>query len=288
MILSASRRTDIPAFYTDWFFNRIKEGYALSPNAKNPAHPWKIDLRRENLDCIVFWTKNPEPMLQRIHELERTRIPYLFQFTVTPYGTDIEPSVPSKDHVVEVFQELSKWIGPNRVIWRYDPILFTPHHDLDHHKRQFDQLAEKLGPYTQRCVTSIYDPYKKSESNLRGLEARIPWKHEVDELLSHMVSTASAWGVSVESCAEDLNPDLGVNPGKCIDPDLIQEITGKRISTRKDSFQRSACGCVASYDIGRYESCPHGCRYCYANQVAQHAAENHTRHDPHSPFLCGA
>lgn len=170
MILSASRRTDIPNYYSDWFLNRIREGFLYVRNPMNPRQVSRIELSPELVDCIVFWTKNPEPMLKRLGELDT--YPYYFQFTLTGYGQDIEPGVPDKRKIViPTFQQLSTSIGLNRVIWRYDPILFTPMYTPEYHLRAFSYIAEALKGFTNRCVISFVDRYAKNSKNLKQLGA---------------------------------------------------------------------------------------------------------------------
>lgn len=162
MILSVSRRTDIPAFYSSWFFNRIKEGFVYVRNPMNMHRVSKIMLTPQQIDCIVFWSKNPKPMIGRLHELEA--YDYYFQFTINPYDTLLEKYVPKKRKVIDTFRALSDIIGPHRVIWRYDPILFTDSIGLNYHREYFAKLAKLLAGYTNRCAISFIDNYKKKLS----------------------------------------------------------------------------------------------------------------------------
>ena len=168
MILSVSRRTDIPSFYSDWFFNRLKEGFLYVRNPMNPQQVSRIDLSPELVDCIVFWTKNPEPMLERLNELEGYN--YYFQFTLTGYGRDIEMNVPHKKNVMlPVFQRLSDKIGSKKVIWRYDPIMFNNTYTPEYHVKAFEQIASALNGYTKRCIISFVDTYTKNKKAMKEL-----------------------------------------------------------------------------------------------------------------------
>ena len=158
MILSVSRRTDIPAFYSEWFFNRIKEGYVCVRNPMNIHQISKIALTPNLIDCIVFWSKNPYPMLSRLDELKDYM--YYFQFTINPYDTVLEQQVPGKKHVIETFKRLSDLISPDRVIWRYDPIILTDTISVDYHIKYFEELAKRLHTYTKTCIISFLDLYK--------------------------------------------------------------------------------------------------------------------------------
>ncbi len=286
MILSVSRRTDIPAFYSEWFFNRIREGFVCVRNPMNIHQISKIILTPQLVDCIVFWTKNPKPMLSRLRELNLYN--YYFQFTINPYDTLLEKCVPRKHNVINTFKELSDVIGPNRVIWRYDPILLTDNIDIDYHKRYFARLIDILHDYTNRCVVSFVDNYKKTERNLKGVFARELTDDEVFDISSYIADTAVKYGVQIQTCAEryDLHR-YGIVSGKCIDDILISEIASQAIVVKKDKYQRTECGCVTSVDIGEYNTCRHNCLYCYANFNSNKVSERYGLHDPNSPLLIG-
>lgn len=172
MILSVSRRTDIPNYYPEWFFNRIKEGFVYVRNPMNPRQISRIDISPDVVDCIVFWTKNPEPMLERLNELSDYR--YYFQFTLTGYGRDIEPGIPhKKEKMIPVFKDLADRIGKQRVIWRYDPIMFTSTYTPEYHLKAFEQIASALNGYTEKCVISFVDFYSKNKRNLEAWRRQI-------------------------------------------------------------------------------------------------------------------
>jgi len=286
MIISASRRTDTPAFYSEWFLNRIREGYLMVRNPMNIHQVSKISLSPENVDCIVFWTKNPKPMLDKLSELNNYK--YYFQFTLTSYDKSIEPNVPEKKYLINTFRELSNLIGKEKVIWRYDPILTTDKFNVDYHIKWFEVLAKKLSGYTQRCVISFIDLYKKTERNLKGINL-VPISIEtMHEIACNFSLIASRYNISIETCSEDIDfSKYNIKHGKCIDDELISRITGKRLISRKDPNQRSACGCIKAIDIGAYDTCKHNCIYCYANINRDVVMKNTQLHNVKSPLLYG-
>ena len=285
MIVSASRRTDIPAFYSDWFFNRIKEGFVYVKNPMNAHQISNIPLTPELVDCIVFWTKDPEPMIPRLSEIGQ--IPYYFQFTLTGYGTDIEPYVPAKKHIIEVFQHLSDIVGSHRVIWRFDPLLFNEKYTPEYHLRAFGQIAHALAGYTEKCVISFVDTYEKNKKSLQQMGLRNP-DDQLETFLDALVQEATANHMIVATCAEviDLNKH-GIIHNSCIDKALIENIIGCKLDIKKDKTQRPECGCVESIDIGAYNTCTHGCKYCYANYSITSVIKSSQVYDPKSPLLCG-
>lgn len=309
MILSVSRRTDIPNYYSDWFYNRIKEGFLYVKNPMNPHQVSRIALSPDLVDCIVFWTKNPEPMFARLHELDDYA--YYFQFTLTGYGRDMEPNVPhKKNHMIPVFQRLSDRIGSSRVVWRYDPILFNDIYTEDYHIRAFEQIAEALSGYTKRCVISFVDAYAKNRAVLKALGVRrnvlCGWdisdnqaENEsckvsgdgmdgLKKFAGRLGSIARRNGMEIASCAEELDlADCGIGHSSCIDRTFIEEITGYAIEAYKDKNQRAACGCVESIEVGAYHTCPNGCKYCYANVSQEQVRKNYMAFDADSPLLCG-
>ena len=286
MILSVSRRTDIPAFYSDWFFNRLTEGFVYVRNPMNIHQVSKIVLSPDVIDCIVFWSKNPRPMLSRLDELKEYM--YYFQFTINAYDKGFEAGVPRKEGVINTFKELSEKIGPKRVIWRYDPILLTDKMDKSYHYRYFEKIAKRLEGYTNTCVISFVDLYKKTQQNLKDTTAREPSFKEMLEMAAQLFVIANKYGITVQTCAEEIALEtVGVKHGKCIDNALIEDLLGVKLIVSKDPNQRKECGCVQSIDIGEYNTCAHGCKYCYANFKDGVVAKNRAAHNPHSPLLVG-
>ena len=287
MIISCSRRTDIPALYADWLFTRVREGYACVRNPMNHLQVSKIRLTPDVADGFVFWTKNPAPMLSRLNELRDYA--YYFQFTLTPYGKDIEPNLPVKIKLLSTFHRLSDQVGPRRVIWRYDPILVNGNWTVDTHLRTFEMMARLLEGATHKVVISFLDTdYSNVRRNAELLKAQPLTAREKLSMAGKMNQIARACGMEMSACAEDLDLSVcGVAPAHCIDGDLFETLLNCRMDLQKDKAQRPACGCVQSADIGMYNSCSNACHYCYANYNAAEIAQNRRRHDPASPLLFG-
>lgn len=225
-------------------------------------------------------------MIGRLHELEA--YDYYFQFTINPYDTLLEKYVPKKRKVIDTFRALSDIIGPHRVIWRYDPILFTDSIGLNYHREYFAKLAKLLAGYTNRCAISFIDNYKKNYRNLKNTSARELTEEEVLNISRYLAKTASEYHIQVQTCAEkyDLRR-FGIIAGKCIDDRLISEIAGQAIRASKDKYQRAECGCISGIDIGEYNTCCHNCCYCYANFSREKVTERSKLHDSDSPLLIG-
>ena len=282
MIISASRRTDIPACYSDWFLNRMEAGFVCTRNPMNPRQVSRISLSADVVDGIVFWTKNPTPMLDRLHLL--TDYPFYFQFTLNAYGTDLEPGIPSKnDVVIPAFQKLSRMIGPERIIWRYDPIILTDKYTAQYHVHYFGELARRLSGSTCKCVISFVDLYRHLGRQFLPLG-----NGEIYELAGRFSNIANRYGLKLETCAEAIDLSrFGISRGHCIDGALLEKIIGQPLSLVKDTNQREECGCMTSIDIGMYDSCTNGCKYCYANHSPANLRRNVRLHDPTAPLLYG-
>ncbi|MEA5040720.1 MAG: DUF1848 domain-containing protein [Clostridiaceae bacterium] len=287
MIISASRRTDIPAFYSDWFFNRLREGYVLVRNPMNPHQIGRVDLMPETVDGIVFWTKNPLPMLDKLYLLREYS--FYFQFTVTSYGIDVEPAVPSKNKaMIPAFCRLSEQLGPERVIWRYDPIFLTPKYSAEYHAEYFEKMARRLAGYTCRCTISFLDYYRGTARRLAGLSPLPFSEAEQRKLGGLLAEICRSYGLEVDACAEMQDfRDLGIGRARCIDAGLLGRLRGRPLQIPKDKNQRPECGCAASVDIGAYDTCRSGCLYCYAHHSDLALQRNCASHDPMSPLLVG-
>ena len=287
MIISASRRTDIPTYYTEWFFNRLREGYVLVRNPMNARQISRISLSPEAVDGIVFWTKNPVPMLSRLGELEP--YPYYFQFTLTAYGRDVEPNLPGKNGVlIPAFQELSRMAGRERVVWRYDPIFLSDRYTVEYHCRYFRVLAAKLGEYTEKCTASFLDFYRSTARNMRSLRIREMTAAQQREMMGRFSEIAGEYGLYIDTCSEAISlEDLGISHASCVDRERLERIGGYRLKAGRDRNQRKECGCAASVDIGAYDTCGNGCLYCYATDSPPRAAERVRAHRPDSPILFG-
>ena len=288
MILSVSRRTDIPNYYSEWFYNRIKDGYLYVKNPMNAHQVSKIDITPEVVDCIVFWTKNPEPMFDRLDEL--ASYDYYFQFTLTGDGKDMECNVPHKrEKMIPVFQKLSQKIGKQKVIWRYDPIIFTKKYTPEYHLKAFEQIAAALKGYTEKCVISFVDVYAKNKKNMETIDSYEVNKDELLEFAKKIAIIAKENGMAIGSCAESIDLDAcGIEHNCCIDRTLIENIIGCKLKVDKDKNQRQECGCMESVEIGTYNTCKNGCQYCYANYSTESVIKNCKKYDPESPILCGS
>ncbi len=291
MIISASRRTDIPAFYAEWFMRRVRAGYCEVPNPMNPRQVARISLVPEDVDAIVFWTRSPAPLLPRLAELDALGLHYYFQFTLCGYGSPIEQKNPSVANAIDAFKRLSSRIGPQRVIWRYDPLVFSEVTTVNFHLKNFENLAAALKGFTDRCVVSVWDNYRKLTRRLealsaQGLHLRQPGEGELDSLMPCLVELCRGNGMEIVSCAEEIDLErYGVKRGKCVDDELIRRLFGIEVSPKKDGAQRSACACVQSRDIGMYDTCRFGCSYCYATTSFPAADANHQKHDRDSASL---
>lgn len=288
MIISASRRTDIPAFYSTWFLNRFKEQYVL---VRNPFHAKmisRISLEPEVVDCIVFWTKNPAPLLEQLDELQDYK--YYFQFTLNPYGKELENHLPALAKRIETFKRLAEKVGREKVIWRYDPILTNETYTVRFHQEKFAELAEALKDHTEKCMLGFIDHYRHIRPTTDKFHIYPLSPQEIEEMAVSFRSTINTYPpIDLETCTikVDLSA-LGIPAGLCVDNKLIEKITGYPITARKDKNQRNICNCVESIDIGAYETCLNGCIYCYAIQGSHTTALNHSAyHDKMSPLLVG-
>jgi hypothetical protein len=293
VIISASRRTDIPAFYAEWLINRLQAGFCTVPNPFNRTQVTRVSLLPSDVDVIVFWTRNPRPLMRHLSEIDGLGIPYYFQFTVLGLPRELEPKAPPLETALRTFRELAERLGPKRVIWRYDPIIFSEKTPAEYHTEQFTAIARVLAGFTQRVVVSIVDRYRKTERRMNALQDSGVGVTECPpgtftDLMRHLAATAAGNQMDIVSCAEEVGlTSYGIRPGRCIDHELIKQAFGGEVSAAKDPSQRRACGCVLSRDIGMYDSCLFGCQYCYATGSFPRARENYRRHDPRSPSLIG-
>jgi len=298
MIISASRRTDIPAFYSDWFMNRVREGFFYRVNPFNANQVSGFSLKPEHVDAICFWTKNPQPLMQHLDELDQLGLNYYFQFTLNSYDKKFEPNVPPVEQRIETFQRLAEKIGSKRVVWRYDPVILTSATTVDWHLEQIETIASQLESATQRLVFSFYDFYGKGRGRLHvalentGIVLEDITRHENRSQLEAIVrgfkATADRHQLDIFTCSEDFDLAAhGIEHGACIDGKLIQQLFGGEPSTKKDKNQRQACGCVESVDMGIYNTCQFRCSYCYANFNEGVIDKNRSKHDVNDPAMLG-
>jgi DNA repair photolyase len=286
MIISASRRTDIPSYYSEWFLNRIKEKSVYVRNPMNMRQISKISLEPDVVDCIVFWTKNPKPLLDKLQLLKEYF--YYFQFTLNPYAQEIEPKLPCKNEIIDTFKKLSDKIGLEKVIWRYDPILINKKYSLTYHIDNFGKLFGILNGYTEKVIFSFIDFYKRITNNIKLINANEITTEEKNIIAEKFSQIAKRNNFSIDTCAEDIDlSKYGIAHARCIDDRLIAKITGSNFTAEEDKNQRLECGCVKSADIGEYSSCSNGCIYCYANYSQALVKENIKKHNCLSPLLIG-
>lgn len=281
MILSLSRRTDIPAFYTEWFVNRLKEGYAYYKNPFDRNQLYKVNLNKENIDLIVFWTKNPSNFLKYIDFFDDYN--YYFQFTLTSYGQDIEKNLPKKKKIIENFIILSNKIGKERVVWRYDPIIITDYYTQDYHYKYFDKLCEKLSNYCNYVTISFLDFYKNTNNNCNHLKIKKLSLTEKENIALTLRAIGNKYNLKLKICSQDISKEI--EKASCIDKNLIKSIFGLSFNLPLDKNQRKGCSCLKSIDLGVYSSCANFCSYCYANKSEVEVRNNITKYNPSSPIL---
>lgn len=294
MIISASRRTDIPAYYSQWLMNRIRTGYCLVPNPFNKQQIARVSLSPCDVDAFVFWTRDARPMMKHLAELDRMGYRYLFLVTVVDYPRAIGPGDLPVGLATSMFRQLADVIGSERVVWRYDPLIFSNVTDVDFHLARFSSLAHALHGSTKRVIVSgltIYAKNMRSIAELAKAGVAVQPKETLslsdqERLLQGMLNIAKDHGLELVSCAETMDWwRFGVKPGRCIDNELIQRLFKIEVASRKDPGQRPACRCVISRDIGVYNTCIRGCPYCYAVSDPAEARRNFNRHDPAGPSL---
>ena len=286
MIIHTGMRTDIPAFYSEWFLNRLKAGYVLVRNPYNPNQVTRYRLSPDVVDLIAFCTKNPAPMLPHMDALK----PYgqYWFVTITPYGTDIEPHVPCKENMMEDFQKLSELVGVDSIGWRYDPIFLDEKHSVAWHISEFETMARTRAGYTKTCVISFIDLYKKVERNFP--EARTVSQKDRLAIGKELIQIAGQYGMTVKPCAEGSElAAYGADCSGCMTVETFETALHASLDVPKknQNVKNRQCGCMLTADIGAYDTCGHLCRYCYANSNAALVRENRRKHDPNSPFLIG-
>lgn len=284
MIISASRRTDIPCYYSEWFINRLKAGYVLTRNPMNHSQVSRVSLSKDVVDCIVFWTKDATNIIDKLKDIDKLGYKYCFQYTITPYGLDLEQNLRPKDQIIDNFKYLSSLLGKQRMLWRYDPIIVNEKYTVDYHKEYFEKICERLSPYTERVIISFVDLYSKIR--LKGIQ-EIPTE-KIEALAEAVGATAQKYDLMVQSCCEiyDLTK-FGIHRGGCIDLSFIEKVCSYSLNLKTDKGQRKNCNCIESIDIGAYNTCLNGCLYCYANFSEETVKENYKSHNSSAEFLLG-
>lgn len=286
MIINTGARTDTVQWYTPWLLKRFEEGYAL---ARNPLFPNKVtryELDPALVDVVEFCSKNYAPLLPHLHKIT-DRFNTHFQYTITAYGPDIEPRVPSIDDSVETLYDLEKVVGARRICWRYDPVLLTRDYSIERHFETFDYLCSRLAGHVDRCIFSFVEIYRKLEFNMP--ELTVMSIDDMDRIAAGLGRIAAARDIPLQTCGTDVDwSRYGILPSGCMTLSMLGNANGIVFKPRKHKGQRSGCHCMESRDIGAYDSCPNGCRYCYANKSPERALKNFCEeHDPDSPLLLG-
>lgn len=279
MILNVSSRTDIIAFYEKWLIKRVEAGFV---DVRNPFNPKLVNrINFSDVDLILFCTKNPIPIL---NDLNKIKIPYLFQITITPYKRDIEPNVPSKKEVIEAVKKISQAIGKENVFVRYDPIFLSEKYNIDYHIKAFKKLCMLLNGYVETIIVSFLDEYKNVLKNKNVLQYRKFTEEDYKIIGKNFSKIAKLNNMKVQTCFEDRNlTEYGFTKGECLSHELAYRLTGKKYK----SWKARKCNCVEMVDIGVYNSCKHFCKYCYANYDEKIVNNNFKNHDVNSSLLIG-
>lgn len=282
MILFVSGRTDIPAFYSNWFINRVKAGFV---DVRNPFNQKLVSrIYFSDVDLIMFCSKNPLPM---INKLDILKVPVLFHVTITSYGKDVEPNIPDKRLIIEGVKKLSLVLGIDNVAVRYDPIFLSDKYNVDYHIKAFDKLCKNLNGYVNKIIVSFMDEYKNVRSNKNILKYRAFTREDYKKIGEAFSKSAMDNGMSVQTCFEDEDlTQYGFVKGECLSHELAYILTGKKFKSSNVRKERK-CECVQMVDIGDYNSCMHMCKYCYANYDEKAVSSNFERHDDNSSLLIG-
>jgi DNA repair photolyase len=279
MILNVSGRTDIVAFYTEWFMNRYKEGFV---DVRNPFNPKLISrINFSNVDAILFCTKNPKPIIKYLKEIEK---PILFHVTLTPYNKDIEPNVSNKKEIIESIKELSSILGIDNLYIRYDPIFISEKYNIEYHLKAFNKMCTLLDGYVKQIIVSFIDNYKNVKRNERYLKFRDFTEDDYKIIGEKFSQIAKQHNMTIQTCFEDRNlSEYGFKIGECFSHQLSFKLTGKTYK----NWKARKCNCVQMVDIGYYNSCKHFCKYCYANYDEKIVNKNCSKHNPKSSLLIG-
>ena len=289
-IVSVSRRTDIPAFYGDWFINRLKDGFAGYVNPFG-GQKYIVPLKPEDVTCFVFWSKNYKPFIDKLKIIEEMGYKFYFNYTITGLPDIFECNLVERETAIESLKDLSNLYSPRHINWRYDPIIITDSTDLEFHIKNFDNIASKLEGYVERCYFSFalqYGKVKRSfdkfqnENNVIITDPDINFKNEVANELANI---ADKYGIKMLTCCNDTLLSQKIGKAHCVDGNIIEELFYKNGFKHGGKPTRKDCGCTDSVDVGAYDTCPHGCVYCYANMNKTIAETRFQNHDANSVFL---
>ena len=285
MIVNVGGRTDIVNYYSQWLMNRIKEGFAYSRNPLFPKNVSKISLNPKDVDCLMFCSKNYKPILKYMKEInEKYRI--ICHYTITAYGKDVEPYVPVINESIKNLIELSKIVGKEKVLWRYDPILLTEKYTVEKHLETFEYMAKQIAPYVQRAIFSFVEMYKKLDYNMPEI---IDFTEEDKiKILKGIGEISKKYNLYIQTCGTDENyEEYGIHVSGCTTSEILEQANSVKYKNVKAKPMRKGCHCIPSRDIGAYDTCLNGCKYCYANKRPDLAKENVKLHDKNSPLLLG-
>ena len=285
MIINVGGRTDIVNYYTPWLLNRLEEGYAYSRNPFARENVYKLSLKSEDVDCLLFCSKNYQPILKHIGDIDE-KYNILCNYTITAYGKDIEPKVPSINQSIKTLKRLSDIVGSNKILWRYDPILLTEKYTVEKHLETFEYMAEKISPLVYRCIFSFVDMYKKVEENMPEI---IPFTDEDKvKLLKGIGEISKKYNLYTQTCATNENYEkYGIHAAGCTTREILEQAHNVVYKNVKGTGIRENCQCIPSRDIGAYNSCLSECKYCYANRKPDIPKKVIKMHDEKSPLLLG-
>lgn len=285
MIINTGSRTDTVQYYTKWLLKRFEEGFVYSRNPLFPSKVTRYELNPETVDCVVFCSKNYEPILPYIKEITEKFNTY-FHYTITAYGKDIEPNVPSIDKSIETLIKLSEIVGKQRIAWRYDPILLSEKYTKDVHRETFTYMTKELSPHIDRCIFSFVEMYKKLRTNMP--EILLLTEDDKIEIAKNTGEIAKKYNMVVQTCATGENfEQFGILQSGCMTSEILGKANNIKFKKLRHAGNRKGCNCMESRNIGDYDTCPNGCKYCYANQNPLIAKENFKKHNPDSPLILG-
>ena len=285
MILNTGARTDTVQYFTPWLLNRFREGYVYTRNPLFPHKVTRYELSPDKIDAVLFCSKNYAPILPRLREISDKYRTY-FHYTITAYGKDVEPGVPPIRESISTLKMLEKIVGREKIAWRYDPVLLTKEYTVERHLGTFAEMAEQLAPHIGRCIFSFVEMYKKLQYNMPDL---IPLTAEdIGRLAEGMGKIAEKYGIYLQTCGTNADfSRYGIHSSGCATLAILGKANGCEFKNVRHRGMREGCRCIESRDIGAYDTCLNGCKYCYANQSPEAARKNHRLHDPDSPLLLG-
>ena len=285
MIINVGGRTDIVNYYSEWLLKRFEQGFVYSRNPFYPNYVYKYNLNPEVVDCVIFCSKNYKPIIENLHKIS-DKYNVFCHYTITAYGKDIEPNVPDINESIKILKELYKIVGKNRIAWRYDPILLTDFYTAEKHLQTFEFLAEELSPYISFCIFSFVEMYKKLEINMPEIIPFTP--DDKKKILTGLGQIAKNHNLKIQTCAGDKDyTQYGIAQSGCITSEILSKANNLTFKKIAHKGNRKNCKCMPSRDIGAYDTCPNGCKYCYANRRPDIAYKNMQLHNPDSPLLIG-